>query len=91
MIIMANIIPGVDDYGINLVQLRDTAIAEGKREHAECFEGAITAAIAGDKAWYERICKEIAFLIGNTGMNPLDIGLGHIQKVDACADGTCMD
>ena len=88
---MANIIPGVDDYGINLVQLRDRALAEGKREHAECFEGAITEAVAGNKAWYERICKEIAFMMGNTGMDPLRIDILHIQKKDACEDGTCLD
>ena len=88
---MANIIPGVDDYGINLVQLRDRALAEGKREYAECFEGAITEAIAGNKAWYERICKEIAFMISNTGMDPLEVSILHIQKKDACADGTCLD
>ena len=88
---MANIIPGVDDYGINLVQLRDRALAEGKREYAECFEGAITEAIAGNKAWYERICKDIAFMISNTGMDPLEVSILHIQKKDACADGTCLD
>ena len=88
---MANIIPGVDDYGINLIQLRDKALAEGKREHAECFEGAMAEAIAGNKTWYERICQQIAFMISNTGMGPLEIGLGHIQKVDACAEGTCFD
>lgn len=88
---MANIIPGVDDYGINLIQLRDKALAEGKREHAECFEGAIAEAVAGNKAWYERICKEIAFMIANTSMDPLRIGVSHIQKTDACADGTCLD
>ena len=88
---MANIILGVDDYGINLVQLRDRALTENKREHAECFEGAITAAIAGDKTWYERICKDIAFMIANTGMDPLEINVLHIQKKDTCADGTCLD
>lgn len=88
---MANIIPGVDDYGINLIQLRDRALAEGKREHAECFEGAIAEAIAGNKAWYERICQQIAFMVTNTTMDPLEIALGHIQKVDACAEGTCFD
>lgn len=86
-----NIIPGVDDYGINLIELRDRAIAEGKTDHATCFDGAIKEAIAGDKTWYERICKEIAFLIGNTGMDALEIGVGHISKVDACADRTCLD
>ena len=44
-----NIIPGVDDYGINLIELRDRAIAEGKTDHATCFDGAIKEAIAGNK------------------------------------------
>lgn len=88
---MANIIPNVDDYGIDLVQLKDRAVAEGKTEHAEIFDAAIKEAIAGDKAWYERICRDIAFMISNTGMDALRIEPLHIRKVDACADGTCLD
>lgn len=88
---MANVIPGVDDYGINLIQLRDRALAEDKREHANCFEAAIGEAVAGNKAWYERICKEIAFMTANTGMDALRIDILHIQKRDNCEDGTCLD
>jgi len=84
-----SVIPNVDDYGINLIELRDRAIAEGKTDHAAAFTGAIEEAIAGNKEWYERICKDIAFMVANTGMDALRIDPSHIQKVDACADGTC--
>lgn len=88
---MANIINGVDDYGIDLIALKERAVAEGKTQHAEIFDAAIKEAIAGDKAWYERICREIGFMISNTGMDALRIEPLHIQKVDACAEGTCLD
>ena len=81
---MANIIPGVDDYGINLIALRDRAVAEGKRQHAEAIEAAITKAIAGDNTLYIRICRDVAFVIGDTTMDPLRIGIEHFHLEDSC-------
>lgn len=81
---MANIIQNVDDYGINLIVLRDKAIAEGKRDYAEAIEAAITKAIAGDNTLYTKICRDVAYVIGNTTMDPLRIGIEHFLPEDSC-------
>ena len=87
---MANYIEGIDDYGINLMELKERAVAEGKMEHAEVFAKAIEEAKNGDIEWYTRICKDIAFMVMNTGMDALRIEINHIQKVDTCAESTCI-
>lgn len=88
---MANYIENVDDYGINLMELKERAVAEGKNEYAIIFDEAINEAKNGNTEWYTRICRDIAFMVANTGMDALRIELSHIQKNDACANGTCLD
>lgn len=79
-----------DNYGIDLVTLKERAIVEEKHELAKIFDEAIIEAEAGNTEWYTRICKEIAFMVSNTGMDALRIEPMHIMKVDSCAAGECI-
>ena len=79
-----------DNYGIDLYALRDRAANENKLELEQIFNEALLEAEAGNTEWYTRICKEIAFMISNTGMDALRIEPMHIMKVDSCAAGECI-
>ena len=80
-----------DNYGIDLVALKERAIVEEKHELAKIFNDAIIEAEAGNTEWYTWICKEIAFMVSNTGMDALRIEPMHIMKVDNCAAGECIN
>ena len=79
-----------DNYGIDLVALQARAIEEGKDELARIFAEAIAEAEAGETEWYTRICRDIAFMISNTGMDALRIDPRHVMKIDSCQEGKCI-
>ena len=79
-----------DNYGIDLVALQARAIEEGKDELARIFAEAIAEAEAGETEWYTRICRDIAFMISNTGMDALRIEPLHVMKIDSCKEGKCI-
>ena len=71
----------IDDYGVNLLALRDRAIKEGLTELVEVFTKAIDKAIDGQSTWYTKICQEIGFMMMNTGMDALRIDPKHLLSL----------
>ena len=72
----------IDDYGVNLLALRDRAITEGLTELVDVFTAAINKAIAGEPTWYTNICRDIGFLVTSTGMDALRINPQHLLSLD---------
>lgn len=72
----------IDDYGVNLLALRDRAITEGLTELVDVFTAAIDRAIDGDPTWYTAICRDIGFMITNTTMDALKIDPKHLLSLD---------
>lgn len=72
----------IDDYGVNLLALRDRAVKEGLIELAEVFTAAINKAINGEPTWYTRICQDIGFMMMNTGMDALRVDPKHLLSLD---------
>lgn len=71
-----------DNYGIDLVALQARAVEEGNADLAKVLADAIAEAEAGETEWYTRICRDIAFMISNTGMDALRIDPFYIMKKD---------
>ena len=71
----------IDDYGVNLLALRDRAIKEGLTELVEVFTKAIDKAIDGQPTWYTKICQDIGFVMMNTGMDALRIDPKHLLSL----------
>ena len=72
----------IDDYGVNLLALRDRAIIEGLTELVDVFTAAINRAIDGDTTWYTAICRDIGFMITNTTMDALRVDPKHLLSLD---------
>lgn len=71
-----------DNYGIDLVALQARAVEEGNADLAKVLADAIAEAEAGETEWYTKICRDIAFMISNTGMDALRIDPFYIMKKD---------
>ena len=71
----------IDDYGVNLLALRDRAIVEGLTELVDVFTAAINMAIDGDTTWYTAICRDIGFMITNTTMDALKVDPKHLLSL----------